>query len=334
MIEYLRIYPKNNKILIVGTYPPPLGGVSVHIHRLYSLLKANQREVDVFDTSRFYGHKFVKLLILYLKIKLGTYKIVHLQNTGKQVISLILKLKNECGFQLFFTDHNPRLFLGNDEEKREFYRNFLHKVDLHIVVSPQVLLNYKEYGVNLKKNPLLINAFISPPAEDENKIFKLYDKSLKRFISIKRPLLTANAYRLSFLNSIDLYGLDMCIELMAQLVNQFPDSGLLFALADSKYNKEYLKKCYRKINEHNLTNNIYLLKKKQEIWPIIKRSNIFLRPTISDGDSVSIREALFFNCTVIASDIADRPDNVILFKSRSQEDFLNKVTTVCKGKII
>jgi glycogen(starch) synthase len=60
---------------------------------------------------------------------------------------------------------------------------------------------------------------------------------------------------------------------------------------------------------------------------VIKRSSVFLRPTTSDGDSISLREALHFNVPVVASDAAPRPDGSILFASRDQEDFICAIET-------
>ncbi len=50
-----------------------------------------------------------------------------------------------------------------------------------------------------------------------------------------------------------------------------------------------------------------------------------MRPTLSDGASVSIQEALFFVISVVASDVCERPNQVILFKSRNVLDFTEKI---------
>jgi glycosyltransferase involved in cell wall biosynthesis len=46
-----------------------------------------------------------------------------------------------------------------------------------------------------------------------------------------------------------------------------------------------------------------------------KLSDIFLRPTRSDGDANSIREALYLGVPVIASDCVERPDQVLTFRT-------------------
>jgi glycosyltransferase involved in cell wall biosynthesis len=67
------------------------------------------------------------------------------------------------------------------------------------------------------------------------------------------------------------------------------------------------------------------------MWPVIKRASVFLRPTTSDGDSISLREALHFNVPVVASDAAPRPAGSILFASRDQAEFNSAISTALQS---
>ena len=46
-----------------------------------------------------------------------------------------------------------------------------------------------------------------------------------------------------------------------------------------------------------------------------------MRPTRTDGDAVSIREAMHFGRPVVASDAVPRPEGVVTFPSRDQAAF-------------
>jgi glycosyltransferase involved in cell wall biosynthesis len=61
-----------------------------------------------------------------------------------------------------------------------------------------------------------------------------------------------------------------------------------------------------------------------ELWPLLRKINLLLRPTKSDGDALSIREALFFRIPVISSDVVPRPEGTIIYKLNSREDLLEK----------
>jgi glycosyltransferase involved in cell wall biosynthesis len=41
-------------------------------------------------------------------------------------------------------------------------------------------------------------------------------------------------------------------------------------------------------------------------------ADVFVRPTLADGDSVSVREALALGCAVVATDVGNRPPEVRL----------------------
>jgi hypothetical protein len=55
------------------------------------------------------------------------------------------------------------------------------------------------------------------------------------------------------------------------------------------------------------------------------KSNIFVRPTNTDGDAVSLREALYFKIPSVVSDAVSRPEGSVLFRNRDVNDFTLKV---------
>ena len=70
---------------------------------------------------------------------------------------------------------------------------------------------------------------------------------------------------------------------------------------------------------------------QKELWPLFKKINLFIRPTFTDGDAVSIREALSFNCSVIASDVVQRPKSTVTFKNRDFNDLYRQASSMLKS---
>jgi hypothetical protein len=60
----------------------------------------------------------------------------------------------------------------------------------------------------------------------------------------------------------------------------------------------------------------------------MEQADLVVRPTNTDGDSLSIREAIFLNKPIISSDVVKRPDGTILFANRNQAAFENTLLTV------
>jgi glycosyltransferase involved in cell wall biosynthesis len=56
--------------------------------------------------------------------------------------------------------------------------------------------------------------------------------------------------------------------------------------------------------------------------------DLFVRPTNTDGDSVSIREALHLGLPVVASDAVSRPEVCSIFATRDMDDFERAVRHV------
>jgi glycosyltransferase involved in cell wall biosynthesis len=58
---------------------------------------------------------------------------------------------------------------------------------------------------------------------------------------------------------------------------------------------------------------------------LIARSDAFVRPTLEDGDSISVREALALGVPVVASRVGMRPEGTILFRPGDAEDLAEKL---------
>ena len=60
----------------------------------------------------------------------------------------------------------------------------------------------------------------------------------------------------------------------------------------------------------------------------MKQLTVFVRPTYTDGDSISVREALALRVPVVASDAAYRPQGVLRFTAGNADDFVKKLLRV------
>ena len=65
---------------------------------------------------------------------------------------------------------------------------------------------------------------------------------------------------------------------------------------------------------------------------LMSACDVFLRPTLEDGDSISVREALSMGVPVVASRIGTRPAGAILFHSGDVEDMLAKIALALAEK--
>src|SRR5205085_5560132 len=61
---------------------------------------------------------------------------------------------------------------------------------------------------------------------------------------------------------------------------------------------------------------------------IIARSDVFVRATFSDGDAISVREAISLGTPVVASDVVSRPAGTLCFKTGEAMDLAAKVDSL------
>lgn len=321
------------KVTLIGSYPPPYGGVSVHIQRLQTLLLNTGIQGIVYEYERCQHLKKNENVINIRKIKNWrhilnpTGSIIHTHNSGINLmviilLSLLSKLRRK---KLLMTFHSLR----DDVEhfnwlKKSVTKVFLRCASYYIAVSPQIKKKLLSLDVNPERISV-IPAFL-PPAIKQRDINDV-PQEIWDFINNHSPIISANAYRISFYNDQDLYGIDMCIDLCAKMKQSHPKIGFVFSLPDIGDDK-YFEKLRQRIKEKQLEENFMFQTKACQFYPILMRSNIFVRPTNTDGYAVSIAEAIYFKVPAVVSNIVPRPEGTILFKNRDISDFTLKIKDV------
>lgn len=338
LFEPSEIYSKNDKILVIGICPPPFGGVSVFLDRLFKMMRHCDYNVtffdvmlpnkDVNDMRKYKRYCIFELAWFLLK---GDFSVIHLHCPSIKYFLLLLAFKKMKKFKVFFTDYNPRLFPSNGKIKGMCYRWALSRLDGLIVVAEHILRVYQEHRVALPKLVFVRHCFLPPPEAEEMRIWQSYPKEVIDFIGSRTPFLIANASAVNFFQGTDLYGIDMCINVTAKLIRKYPNIGFVFALANSGIYESYLARMKEVVFELGLQDHFMFLIDQKEIWPLFKKANLMIRPTYSDGFSGSVVEALFLGCKTIASDVCERPDETLMFKNRDLNDLYEKILKILKN---
>jgi len=309
------------KILLVGSLPPPYGGISVYVKRFHKRLLSVGNEVDLFEYGKLQRIKrYFRLFLIPFK----KYDYIYLNNISFPIALFF------CLFRLSsrtcYTSHGC-LAETWGMLKVFVFGGFLKSCDEVVMVGTHLKKVFEKKGIILNGKVRIESAFVPPDPEDEIDIVANYHPEVLAFTEEREPLIIANAFQLAFYNGKDLYGLDMCIDLIAALSEKYPDIGLLFVLAVDS-NKVYMRQIRQKISNFGLEKNILFMVDLQEIWPLFKRADLFVRPTCVDGYGVSVAEALYLGCPAVASDVCERAEGTIIFKNRDNKDFIGKCRDV------
>jgi glycosyltransferase involved in cell wall biosynthesis len=296
---------KKNKILIIGKVPPPIGGVTIHTVRLLEYCEKENFKLEFYNFQDFNFLKMAKAIALTKKAHL------HANNTLFQLLFVVL-----C--RLLRT--NSILTIHGDLYAHSVVMNLFQFYSIRFCDCP-ILLNEKSFNLAKKTNAnsKWMSAFI-PPQKQEFLNIDLQDRI--NYVKTKcKYVFCTNAHSLVYDNKgNEIYGI-------ISLVNFFKDNPKDgFVVSDPK--GEYQR--FFKNNNFVLGNNIVLLTGNHSFFEVLKQTDCFIRNTTTDGDSLSIKEALYSGTRVIASDCVDRPAGVIVFEisnPRSLEKAIFKVKT-------
>lgn len=322
---------KISSVALCGPYPKPYGGISVHVKRLSEWLSNKGIICTVYDTSGISKKennvvtirsvwKWLLCLLLH-----GPEDVIHYHGYNPTLVGILSLLVTIKRSKLVVTFHSFRYDVDKMSLLEKFVFQLARKCKVNFVTVNQ---HIKEKVISLGINPeniKVIPAFI-PPIIRKEEIAEI-PRETWNFINKHTPIISANAFRITFYNNQDLYGIDMCIDLCANLKRDYPKIGFVFCLPDVG-DYEYFSKMKQRIKESGIEENFFFQTKPCQFYPILMKSDLFVRPTNTDGDAVSLREALYFRVPSVASNAIPRPEGTILFKSRDIDDFILKVKDV------
>ena len=306
-------------LLFLGTLPPPVGGVTIHVMRLIDQLRQEGITCELIDLRQGGNYKY---LLSILQLLGNQNSIVHYQlNNWKEsaVFSFISWL---TGKKFISTIHSF------PQEYKEL--TFFNKIAIKITklftikfIAPSNTIRKKllQAGINEKKIEI-INTFLPPTsAELEEEI----PEEILEFVKGKKKIILANAYKL-YLNEKgeDVYGLDLCIKASRDLKNV----AFIF-ICPLVGNEDYYQQCMKEIDK-----NIFLfVNKKVSLVSLFKIADLFVRPTVSDSFGVSVGEALYCGVPAVASNVCERAKGTVLFEKGNLDDFLFKIKLALDKKV-
>ncbi|WP_196889211.1 hypothetical protein [Aureivirga sp. CE67] len=281
-------------ILQFSKLPPPIGGVTIHVSRL--IHRANKEyKIDVLDYS-----KEKNMFSILRKVFSARIIHIHLSNKKLRLIFTIL-------FKLFF-----KKVIITFHGKYDF-KNTFDKYSLKWS-SASILLNdfsFKNAQKIKQKNTYKIGAFIPPVEENIIPLKEEYSHKIELLKKKYEMVFSTNASSLVYdENGEEIY-------MGTQIVEYFKnkkDIALVFSSPNDRYFR-FLKEKFTVVSD-----NIYFINEKHDFVNVIKQTDGLIRATTKDGDSLSVKEALFYQKPVFATDVVDRPSEVNTFSDFQEFD--------------
>ncbi|REJ85350.1 MAG: glycosyltransferase family 1 protein [Bacteroidetes bacterium] len=305
---------KSIKVVALGPFPPPRGGVSVHLERL-RLKSCGQSGISlsVFDIKRFTLHSEKKTRSFFrIAASLLQADIIHihLHHPLKILPALLFRVLVK---KILYTHHNSR---GLQSFSFRMMMKLSHKI---IFVNEDA---YESFSDSPKS--FHIPAYIPVAIKKQEQLNLGYGSGERKF---RIASLCWHPRTPETFHGKDLYGFDLIIEAIRNIPNNDLNRSIELILLDP--NKGMKQVYERMINDLNDEGNIAINYLCEEVdfpeW--IRDFDLYIRAARSDGDSLSVREALEAGVQVLASDVCSRPEGTRLFKT---DDALNLSRQIAK----
>ena len=326
---------KKPRIALIGPYPPPYGGISVHIQRMKEHLERVDIEYIIYDTSGTVKNEKNIVCVSNLKRWLPKYfffakeDIIHFHSPNWKM-RVIISLMGIFGKTVIITSNGDAL--KKSLEPGNMIKKMLLKYSLkHASLITGTNENIREVilSAGIKpENIKIITSFIPFIEKDED--YQKIPQYIRDFMNGHHPVLSANGWAVLW-DDVDLYGIDLLINAIKKLKDEYPNIGLVFKMSGIQ-TEDYWGELKKNFKDNDLKENILIIHGElSAFYPIITKSDVFVRPTYVDGEGISIKEALYLGVPTITSDACPRPKESIVFKNRDLNDLIKKLQSVLQN---
>ena len=313
-------------LCILGTMPPPIGGVSIHIMRLVCALKKQQLPYEFVEIR--HNGKIQGLIHAFYKNIKNDYSVIHYQ------------LNNwiECWMIYVICAGKKKSFIST---VHSFRPEIMGKCSLMFaractnsemrLIAPSESIRTKLVKFGFREDKIIIqNTYLSPTEEE---LAEKIPEEISSFIDSAKKrggyTILGNAYKLYLdKNNEDVYGLDICIEACKRIDNLY----LVFCMPT--YDEDYKNTCLESIKEKYLSDRVLLYSHQISLVPLFKKVDLFVRPTTTDSFGISVAEALECGTPALASDVCERAKGTVTFHKGDVDDFCGKICKLMNEEIL
>jgi glycogen synthase len=309
------------RVLQLGPYPPPHGGVQSNLVAIRRFLLSRGIPCAVINLTRYrredgdeiyYPKTSLEVLRLLTRLQ---YDIIHLHfggNLSPRLMILALACCLMPRSKTVLTFHSggyPSSKAGKSATPLTFRGFVLRRFDRVIGVNRDLETLFRSFGVESGRIRMIYPHAISLDSMESS----LPDYLAQFFQTHYPTLVTVSGLEPE-------YDLSLQIDVLGEVRRRFPNAGLVIigsgsleaevrASIQSKSYAEHMMLC------GDIPHSVTLR--------AIAESDLFLRTTLYDGDSISVREALLIGTPVIATDNGMRPGGIHLIPS-SDPDALRR----------
>lgn len=301
-------------IVLMGAYPPPVGGNSVHIQRLHERLQQdgfschvvdiyNRPDVGVLpeDVVRFDGNRVFAVFKALVKLRRMRPEILHVHVSALKRFVLVwpwFALLLPAASRRVLTIHSGSLakspLLGRGWA-RLLASWCLRSFDRLVLVSEAQRVPLNRFGA-VDARVVVIPAYIRSQVVQLDPVLA---QNVNGDRAGGRRIVVVSGYGLA------LYGFEQAVQ-AALLLQKNETKVALYVCTYNTFDEDYLTEVIEQAGALQVFRLFRNLTPRQ-FSALLSQSDLYVRATDRDGDAVAIREAHGFCVPVVASDAVARP---------------------------
>lgn len=317
------------RVLQLGPYPPPHGGVSRNMTAIRAELLSSGHQCSIIATSRStriveepgVSHPRTPFQLLKSLATLK-YDVLHL-HIGGEIPARVLALMLFCGVfgrgRSVLTLHSGGYPFSKEgmAASGNSVRGFIFRRFSRVIgVNRSMAEMFERYGVKKDRIRVILPYSLELP----DKTVEI-PRPAKDFVASHTPCLLST----SLLERE--YDVALQIEALGEVLREHPGAGLMIAGGGSLENE--LKE---KIEATGYGEHIFMIGDIDHsiALNLTDDCDVLLRTTRHDGDAISVREALFLGTPVIATDNSMRPKGVELIPVGDATALAEKIKVIAR----
>lgn len=307
------------KALLIGPYPPPFGGISVHVRRLQKHLQQLGHDAEVLDpyggplvsdlgVQRMPGKSFRGLLRFLLHVQRFDGEVLHAHVSAMDRFLYVGELVARIAHaQVKVISIHGGNFVARAKQaspvEKWLLKRLLQVYD-HVMVANEVQREFliTLLGKGRADRITVVPAFLAPHNQgewDDHQAWQRFDAFRKKF---RRLVVAAGSRERQ-------YGFEDLLQATEMSTDEQLGTILVFyRIADPSYSEEIDKLIGTRDDVMIFTDL-----GPDDFVRLLGESDVFVRPTHYDGDSVAVREAHYVGLQVIATNVVVRPLGTLLY---------------------
>jgi glycogen(starch) synthase len=286
----------------------------VHVLGIYRRLVASGIPCVILDPSCVGGRiAFARALLQYIRRGWMVHVHTNGHNRRSWLLALLCGLAGRSSGGRILTLHSgmaPAYLVQSSTWDRKLAALVCALYAKVICVSPPIQAAVVSLGIPPERTeiaPAFLNA-------DFSQVF--LDTRLLAWVKRHQPLFSTTLF---FRPE---YGFELLVEGLARLRQRYPSFGCVVMGSGERRDD-----AIQRVREAGLEDNLLLTGDvdHDRCLALISRTDVFVRPTLQDGDSISVREALSLGIPVVASDTGMRPAGAILFRTGDVDSMVAKI---------